>query len=54
MPAGLGVFATTVILLTVPTAKAAVLGAFLTYRAIYFVLPLVIAVIGFLRRESRG
>ena len=51
VPGGLGVFETAIILLTVPTGKAAMLGVFLVYRMIYFIAPLVIAVIVFSRHQ---
>jgi uncharacterized membrane protein YbhN (UPF0104 family) len=53
VPGGLGVFEMAVTVMTAPTSKAAVLGAFFAYRMIYFVLPLVIAIAWFARREFR-
>lgn len=54
VPGGLGVFETAVTIMTIPAAKAAVLGAFLAYRMIYFIFPLVIAITGFTLHEFRG
>jgi uncharacterized membrane protein YbhN (UPF0104 family) len=44
VPGGLGVFETVTTLLTAPPSKAAMLGAFLAYRMIYFIAPLIIAI----------
>lgn len=53
VPGGLGVFETAITLLTVPTGKAAMIGVFLALRLIYFILPLVVAMLGFLLHEWR-
>lgn len=57
VPGGLGVFETAMTMLMAPPSKAAALSAFFAYRMIYFVAPLVIALIGFavheLRRQRR-
>jgi uncharacterized membrane protein YbhN (UPF0104 family) len=44
VPGGLGVFETVTTLLTAPPSKAAMLGAFLAYRLIYFIAPLLLAI----------
>jgi glycosyltransferase 2 family protein len=53
VPGGLGVFETVVTVMTAPTSKAAELGAFLTYRMIYFIAPLTIAIVWFAVHEFR-
>jgi uncharacterized membrane protein YbhN (UPF0104 family) len=53
VPGGLGVFETAIMLMTAPLSKAAALGAFLAYRMIYFVTPLVVASVWFLLHETR-
>jgi uncharacterized membrane protein YbhN (UPF0104 family) len=57
VPGGLGVFETSITILTAPPSKAAALGVFFVYRMIYFILPLVIALAWFgfrtLRRRER-
>jgi uncharacterized membrane protein YbhN (UPF0104 family) len=48
VPGGLGVFETVVLMLlpaTIPAPTA--LGALLAYRAIYYLLPLLLAAVGF-------
>jgi uncharacterized membrane protein YbhN (UPF0104 family) len=47
VPGGLGVFETTITVLTAPLSKATALGAFFAYRMIYFILPLVVAILLF-------
>jgi len=47
VPGGLGVFETIVTLMTATPSKAALLGAFLTYRMIYFIGPFAIAIVCF-------
>ncbi len=54
VPGGLGVFETAVTLLIAPSSKAAVLSAFFVYRMIYFIGPLLIALIGLALHELRG
>jgi len=54
VPGGLGVFETAMTMLTAPPSKAAALSAFFVYRMIYFVAPLLIALIGFAVHELRG
>ena len=54
VPGGIGVFET-IVLLSLPDAPAdSLLGAMLAYRAIYYVLPLLLAGIAFARREVRA
>lgn len=53
VPGGLGVFETAITLMTVPPSKAAALGAFLAYRVIYFIIPFVVAIVGFSLHEMR-
>jgi len=54
VPGGLGVFEA-VLLLTFPRAPAAkLLGALLAYRAIYYLMPLVVAAVLFLVNELRA
>jgi uncharacterized membrane protein YbhN (UPF0104 family) len=45
VPGGLGVFEAVVAMMTAPTARAAELGALLAYRMIYFIVPLVLALL---------
>lgn len=54
VPGGLGVFETAMTMLTAPPSKAAALSAFFAYRMIYFIAPLLIAIIGFAVHEVRG
>jgi uncharacterized membrane protein YbhN (UPF0104 family) len=54
VPGGLGVFETAITIMMAPTSKAAALGVFAAYRAIYFILPLAIALIGFALHEIGG
>lgn len=54
VPGGLGVFETAMTMLTAPPSKAAALSAFFAYRMIYFVAPLLIALVGFAVHEVRG
>ena len=51
VPGGLGVFETAMTLLTAPPSKTAVLGTFLAYRMIYFVIPFVVAIPWFMAHE---
>lgn len=53
LPGGLGVFETAITVLTAPPSKAAALGAFFAYRLIYFILPLVVALLLFALHEVR-
>jgi uncharacterized membrane protein YbhN (UPF0104 family) len=53
VPGGLGVFETVTTLLTAPPSKAAMLGAFLAYRLIYFIAPLLLAIALLVRYELR-
>jgi len=43
VPGGLGVFESTILLVTPQTSSAALLGSLLLYRAIYYLLPLALA-----------
>jgi len=55
VPAGLGVFETVVLLLVAPgPAHAAVVGGLLAYRAIYYLLPLLIGVVLLVGHETVG
>ena len=54
VPGGLGVFETAMTMLTAPPSKAAALSAYFAYRMIYFIAPLLIALIGFIAHEARG
>jgi glycosyltransferase 2 family protein len=55
VPAGLGVLeAVFVALLLHRSSQAALLGALLAYRAIYYLLPLAVATVAFLAIDSRG
>lgn len=54
VPGGLGVFETAMTMLTAPPSKAAALSALFAYRMIYFVAPLLIALVGFAVHEVRG
>jgi len=54
VPGGLGVFESAMTMLAAPPSKAAALTAFFAYRMIYFIGPLLIALIGFTLRELRG
>jgi uncharacterized membrane protein YbhN (UPF0104 family) len=53
VPGGLGVFETTVTMLTSPPSKAAALSAFFAYRLIYFIAPLLLALAVFAVHEVR-
>lgn len=53
VPGGLGVFETAITIMTGPPSKAAALGVFFVYRLIYFVLPLLVALVWFGLREVR-
>jgi uncharacterized membrane protein YbhN (UPF0104 family) len=53
VPGGLGVFETAVMILMVPPSKAGTLGVFLVYRLIYFIVPLVIAMVLLAAHEVR-
>jgi phosphatidylglycerol lysyltransferase len=53
VPGGLGVFEAAVTLMTMPPSKAAALSAFFAYRLIYFIFPLVIAIVFFALHEIR-
>jgi phosphatidylglycerol lysyltransferase len=53
VPGGLGVFETAVTMLTAPPSKAAALSAFFVYRLIYFIAPLIIALLSFALYEIR-
>lgn len=53
VPGGLGVFESAMTMLTAPPSKAAALSAFFAYRMIYFIAPLLIALIGFALHELR-
>jgi len=54
VPGGLGVFETAMTMLTAPPSKAAALSAYFAYRMIYFIAPLLIALVGFAVHELRG
>jgi len=54
VPGGLGVFEAAMTLLMAPPSKAAALSAFLAYRAIYFIAPLLIAIIVLVANGTRG
>lgn len=54
VPGGLGVFETAMTMLTAPPSKAAALSTFFAYRIIYFIAPLLIAIIAFAVHEVRG
>jgi phosphatidylglycerol lysyltransferase len=55
VPAGLGVFETVMLLLVAPgTAQAAVVGGLLAYRAIYYLLPLLVGVVLLVGHETAG
>ena len=54
VPGGLGVFESATTILTMPPSKAATMSAFLAYRMIYFIAPLLIALTGFVLHELRG
>ncbi|HZP76618.1 MAG TPA: lysylphosphatidylglycerol synthase domain-containing protein [Pseudolabrys sp.] len=54
VPGGLGVFETAVTVMTAPTSKAAALSAFFVYRIIYFILPLLVALVIFTLHEMRN
>jgi len=54
VPGGLGVFESAMTILTMPPSKAATMSAFLAYRMIYFIAPLLIALTGFVLHELRG
>lgn len=41
-------------MLTAPPSKAAALSAYFVYRVVYFIVPLLIALIGFAVHEVRG
>lgn len=46
VPGGLGVFETVILLLLAPQVPAvSVLGALLAYRAVYYFLPLMVAIV---------
>ncbi len=53
VPGGLGVFETAVTMLTAPPSKAAALSAFFVYRLIYFITPLIVALLSFSLYEIR-
>ncbi len=52
VPGGFGVFEAAVTLMAAPPSKAAALAAFLAYRMIYFIFPLIIAIVCFVFHES--
>jgi uncharacterized membrane protein YbhN (UPF0104 family) len=55
VPAGLGVLeAVFVALLAHAVAEAQLLGALLAYRGLYYLLPLVVATVGYLVTEARA
>lgn len=54
VPGGLGVFETAMTVMTAPPSKAAALSAFFAYRMIYFIAPLLIALIGLAVHELRS
>jgi uncharacterized membrane protein YbhN (UPF0104 family) len=51
VPGGVGVFETIVAAMTAPAPKAAELSAFLAYRTVYFIGPLVVATVWFTMHE---
>ena len=53
VPSGLGVFETIIVVMTAPASKAAELGALIAYRMIYFIAPLLVAMVLFAAREFR-
>jgi len=53
VPGGLGVFETAITVMATPSSKAAMLGMFFAYRMIYFILPLVVAIICLTVHEVR-
>ena len=53
VPGGLGVFETAITLLTAVPSKAAVLGVFLVYRIIYFLIPFIVALVWFALHEMK-
>jgi len=53
VPGGLGVFEAVFTVMTAPSSKAAELGALLAYRMIYFIAPLVVAMVWFAAHEFR-
>jgi uncharacterized membrane protein YbhN (UPF0104 family) len=53
VPSGLGVFESIVTVMTAPASKAALLGALVAYRTVYFIAPLTAAVALFAAREFR-
>jgi uncharacterized membrane protein YbhN (UPF0104 family) len=54
VPGGLGVFETAMTVLTAPPSKAAALSAYFAYRLIYFIAPLIVALVLFALHEWRG
>jgi uncharacterized membrane protein YbhN (UPF0104 family) len=54
VPGGLGVFETAITMMTAPASKAAALSALLAYRMIYFIAPLLLALVGLAVHELRG
>lgn len=51
VPGGLGIFESTILVLTGPSNPAALIGALVLYRLIYYVMPLVLGVALLLARE---
>ena len=54
VPGGLGVFETAVTVMIASPSKAAALSAYFAYRIIYFITPLILALVGFALHEFRG
>ena len=54
VPGGLGVFETAMTVMTAPPSKAAAMSAFFAYRMIYFIAPLLFALIGLAIHELRS
>lgn len=54
VPAGLGVFEAVIVLLLPQAPSGAVLGSLLAYRALYYVLPLVVAAVFLMAEELRA
>jgi uncharacterized membrane protein YbhN (UPF0104 family) len=53
VPGGLGVFEAVFTVMTMPSSKAAELGALLAYRMIYFIAPLIVAMVWLAVHELR-